>query len=134
MRIKTTLTFRTHLPSHPYAWSGLSHKQKTNKIADIIRIKCIIKNFKNFCSSNRISDSESVFTVGLVATRSSKLDPMLICFDEFFFGPKSYPLHNTWVTPPVICKLPTLWTISFGFPLLGVIFGFFEFLSYHPVL
>ena len=59
-----------------------------------------------FCRSNRLSDLGSVFTVGLVATRSSKLDPMLICFDNFFFGPKSYPLFNTQVTHPVTCKLP----------------------------
>ena len=70
------------VPSNPYACSGLAYKQQTNKIADIIRIKYKIKNFKMFCSSNYISNLGSVFTVGLVATRSSKLDPILICFDK----------------------------------------------------
>ena len=70
------------LSSHPYVCSGLAYKQQTNKIADIIRIKCEIKILKKFCSSNRISDLRSVFTVGLVVTRSSKLDFMSICFDE----------------------------------------------------
>ena len=83
------------VPSNPYACSGLAYKQQTNKIADIIRIKYKIEIFKKFCSSNRISDLRSVFTVGLVVTRSSKLDPMLICFDKKKIGPKSYPPHNT---------------------------------------
>ena len=41
-----------------------------------------------FCSLTRLSELRSVFTVGLVTTRSSKLDPMSIYFDDFFYGCK----------------------------------------------
>ena len=111
--------------SNPYACSGLAYKQQTDKIADIIRIKCKIKNFKKFYSLNRIFDLGFVFTVGLVAMRSSELNPILICFDEKKFGPKSYPPHNTWVTQVLVCNLPTLWTISFVLKLDPTIFCYF---------
>ena len=86
--------------THPYGCNRLAYKQQTNKIADIIRIKCEIEIFKKFCSSNRISDLRSVFTVGVVATRYSKLDPIFICFDE-----KKSDLK---VTHPITRELPTL--------------------------
>jgi hypothetical protein len=56
----------------------------TTEIADISSIKCKNLKFKFFYSSNRLFDLESIFTVGLVAARFSKLDLMLICFDDFF--------------------------------------------------
>ena len=65
---------------------GFTCMHKKDKTADIINIKCEIRKFKMFCSLNRLSDFGSVFTVGLVATRSSKLDPMSIYFDDFFGG------------------------------------------------
>ena len=74
------------------------HAEK-DKTADIICIKCKIRNFKKFHSSNRLSDLRYVFTVRLVASRPSKLDPMLLCSDEFFPKPK--------VTNPITSKLPT---------------------------
>jgi hypothetical protein len=37
-----------------------------------------------FCRFNRLSDLGTVFTVRLVPTRSSKLDPMLIYLDDIF--------------------------------------------------
>ena len=55
---------------------------------DVIGIECEIRKFKIFCRSNRLFDLGTVFTLGLVATRSSKLDPMFICFDDFFFDLK----------------------------------------------
>ena len=36
--------------------------------------------------ANRVSKSRSVFRNRLVASRSSKLDPILICFDKLFFA------------------------------------------------
>lgn len=52
---------------------------------------CVIilgfQNFKNPYLSNRASKFRSVFTIGFLATRSFKLDPTWICFDEFFFMP-----------------------------------------------
>ena len=80
------------------------HAEK-DKTADIMCIQCKIKNFR---SSNRLSDLRSVFTVRHVASRSSKLDPMLLCFDEFFSGPESYQPHNKQVIYHITCKLPTL--------------------------
>ena len=44
--------------------------------------------FKMFYLLNEKSDWKSVFTIKSLAMRSSKLDPMLICFDEIFFGLK----------------------------------------------
>ena len=38
---------------------------------------------------NRASKSQTVFTIGFLASRSSKLDPMLIGFDELFFHEKN---------------------------------------------
>ena len=64
---------------------------RKDKTGDVIGIKCEIKNFKKFCSLNHLSDLKYVFSVRLVATRFSKLDPILICFDDVFFKPKIYP-------------------------------------------
>ena len=70
---------------------------KKNKTDDVIRINYEIQKFKKFCNSNRLSDLESVFTVRLVATRSSKLDLILICFNGFFSDPKvTHPLHTSY--------------------------------------
>ena len=40
--------------------------------------------FKKSYLLNHTSEFRSVFTVGFIATRSSKLDPAWICFDEIF--------------------------------------------------
>jgi hypothetical protein len=70
--------------------SCIFHSLNTkDKGADVSRIKYENLKFKMFCGSNRLSDLENVFTVRLVATRSLKLNPILICFDNFFLGPKS---------------------------------------------
>ena len=42
----------------------------------------LFPNFKMFYLFNRKLKIRSVFTVSLVASRSSKVDPMLICFDK----------------------------------------------------
>ena len=41
-------------------------------------------NFKNKYLENRSFKWRIVFTFELLASRSSKLDPILICFDELF--------------------------------------------------
>ena len=68
-----------------------------DKTADAIRIKYEIRKLKMFYRSHCLSDLESVFTVGLVAARFSKLDPMLIYFDNFFSDSKvAHPLHVSY--------------------------------------
>ena len=40
--------------------------------------------FKKTYLLNRGSEFRSLFTIGILATRSLKLDPAWVCFDEFF--------------------------------------------------
>jgi hypothetical protein len=49
------------------------------------RESLLIWNFKTFYLSNDNSDLRSVFTNKSITTRSSKLAPMLICFEKLFF-------------------------------------------------
>ena len=84
---------------HPWAPFSIMHEcTKNQKSWCHQALNKKFENFKMFCSSNRLCNLWSVFTVGLVASRSSKLDPMLVFFDEIFFGPKSYQ--------PLTRKLP----------------------------
>ena len=52
-------------------------------------------NFKMFYLLNRKSKPIFVFTISFVAPRSSKGDPMLICFDNIFSDP-SCQIIVTW--------------------------------------
>ena len=49
------------------------------------QINCQIRKFKIIYLLNRYSDYRSVDTAEFVWPRASKLDPLLICFDEIFF-------------------------------------------------
>ena len=49
-----------------------------------------IRILKTKYLENRLSKLRTVFTFVLLASRSSKLDPMLICFDELFFCTTGY--------------------------------------------
>ena len=62
-----------------------------------------------------------------LATRSSKLDPMLICFDNFFLGQKlprmgyiSYQAYSVHVTVLFSHKLSGLYFSNKYFPLVKV--------------
>jgi hypothetical protein len=48
------------------------------------------KYLKSFVGQTVYSIENPFFTVRLVTMKSLKLDPMLICFNEFF-SPKGYP-------------------------------------------
>jgi hypothetical protein len=80
------------------------------------RESLIIWNFKTFYLSNDNSDLRSVFTNKSVTTRSSKLAPMLICFEKLFFTDLNLLTHLhvnyqplcTWVINGKYKKLSTL--------------------------
>ena len=69
-----------------------------------------ILEFKMFYFSSHKSNWKSAFTVDFVVTRSSKLNPILICFDNIFFWPK-LPDYSHLVTRycQVGCKIKIKW-------------------------
>ena len=60
-------------------------KNESNDVSENLFLFWI---FKTFYLSNDNSDLRSVFTTRPGSTRSLKLAPMLICFDNIFFGLK----------------------------------------------
>ena len=76
-------------------------------------------NSKMFCSSNHWSYSKSIFTNKSIVARSSKLDPMLVCFYVFFcqklpcLGYITYqPVHTELIRHE---KLKVFCTVSMTF-------------------
>ena len=76
--------------------------------------------FKKSYLLNHTSEFRSVFTVGFIATRSSKLDPAWICFDEIFLMPT---LALYCATSVLLCATLVLH---------GAIFFKPSFLELHP--
>jgi hypothetical protein len=80
------------------------------------RKSLLIWNFKTFYLSNDNSDLRSVFTNKSITTRSSKLAPILICFEKLFFLDLKLSTHLhvnyqplcTWVINGKCKKLSTL--------------------------
>ena len=64
---------------------------------DIVALITKIRKFQLIFLLDRLSDYPSVYTVKFVSTSASKLDPLLICFDELFF-PHQIPDYNTMDT------------------------------------
>ena len=66
---------------------------------DVILDSLLFLNFKIFYSSNGRSDHKILFTSKTHASkRTSKLDPVLICFDDFYLRSKAMTsgLSNLW--------------------------------------
>ena len=61
-----------------------------NKTADVIKDFFEIQTLKRFVAQTIALIEKLLSHKRFLATRSSNLDPMLICFDDFFFGVKSY--------------------------------------------
>ena len=90
------------------------HVSNVNRLARHRMHACMnlfgVSVFKIFYLLNKKSDWKSVFTIKSLAMRSSKLDPMLICFDEFFFWLKSCHVDCMWIAIIFTLKLP--WYVS----------------------
>ena len=68
---------------------------------------------KNSYLLNRASEFKSIFTIGILATRSLKLDPAWVCFDEIFLMPTltlyctTLLLHGATLVPDCATFLKT---------------------------